>query len=279
MKIYAIYLKIRFMALSVKKFAPSLIALAAIIAVAALPTAHAQRDPVDEAIEEEMGAMDDEADLEEEEEMLEEETPIDEAFEGAVTDVEPGEALENRWRIKINAAIRASYVFNDTPDSFLIKYRWEIEGQANAATAVIRGDASISAEVEGFLARWPTGECSLNVTIPKVPFEITFRKSGEEKGSVSLKFRRNIMENWASKCIFTDAPGARFETTGPPEKWLAKAVEKARPPLRQIVADVTDEETTTSFVINKEVLDDPPIGTIEIEGTGVVTITPGTGEE
>ena len=91
--------------------------------------------------------------------------------------------------------------------------------------------------------------------------------------------RKIIFENWASKCTFTDAPGARFETTGPPEKWLAKAVEKARPPLRSIVADVTDEETTTSFVINKEVLDDPPIGTIEIEGTGVVTITPGIGEE
>ncbi len=263
-----------------------IIAVFAILAIAALPCAHAQDETADEAVEpvtmDEDTAAADEAALEEEpleegEEVLQEEAPLDRAFEGAAEDIEPG-AEENRWRVKINAAIRANYVFNDSPDSFLIKYRWEIEGQANAQTAVIRGDADISADVEGFLAKWPTGECSLSVTIPKVPFEMTFNKSEEEKGSVSLKFRRNILENWESKCTFTDAPGARFETSGDPERWLAKAVEKARPPLRSIVADITDEETTTSFVINKEILDDPPLGTIEIEGTGVVTISPGTGE-
>ena len=253
-----------------KKLTLCLIALALVFSLSALPEAHAQVDPVDEAIEEELGALD-------EEEVVEEEGPMVEAFEDVPEDLEPGEA-ENRWKVKINAAIRANYVFNDSPDSFVIKYRWEIEGQANAATAVIRGDANISAEVEGFLARWPTGECSLNVTIPKVPFELTFRKSDDERGSVALKFRRNIMETWQSKCTFTDAPGARFETTGNPERWLAKAIEKARPPLRSIVTDLGDEETTTSFVINKEVIDDPPLGTVEIEGTGVVTITPGTGE-
>lgn len=260
-----------------------IISLFAILAFAALPHAYAQEE-ADEAVEpvtmdEEVEAAD-EAALEEdalEEEVLDDVRlgiPIDVEAE----DLEPGEE-ENRWRIKINAAIRANYVFNDSPDSFLIKYRWEIEGQANAQTAVIRGDADISADVEGFLAKWPTGECSLSVTIPKIPFEMTFNKSEEEKGSVSLKFRRNILENWQSKCTFTDAPGARFETSGDPERWLARAVEKARPPLRSIVADITDEETTTSFVINKEILDDPPLGTVEIEGTGVITISPGTGGE
>jgi hypothetical protein len=259
-----------------RKLSTLILILALALGVAGLPKAYAQVDPADEAIEEELEA---EA-LEEEEEALEEEAPIDEAFIDVRRDeeLEPGEA-ENRWKVKINAAIRANYVFNDSPDSFVIKYRWEIEGQANAATAVIRGEADISAEVEGFLAKWPTGECSLSVTIPKVPFELTFRKSDEDRGSVALKFRRNIMETWQSKCTFTDAPGARFETTGDPERWLAKAIDKARPPLRSIVTDLGDIETTTSFVINKEVIDDPPLGSVEIEGTGVVTITPGGGEE
>lgn len=251
-----------------KRFSTLILIVTLALGFAALPQAHAQVDPVDEAIEEEL----------DEEEVVEEEDPIVEAFEDVDEDLEPGEG-ENRWKVKINAAIRANYVFNDSPDSFVIKYRWEIEGQANAATAVIRGEADISAEVEGFLAKWPTGECSLNVTIPKVPFELTFRKSGDERGSVALKFRRNILENWQSKCTFTDAPGARFETSGNPERWLGRAVEKARPPLRSIVTDLGDEETTTSFVINKDVIDDPPLGSVEIEGTGVVTITPGTGGE
>lgn len=254
-----------------KRLSISILIFALMLGLAALPRAWAQVDPVDSVIEDELGEL-------EEEEVVEEEAPLDAAFEGVDEELEPGEA-ENRWRVKINAAIRASYVFNDSPDSFVIKYRWEIEGQANASTAVIRGEADISAEVEGFLAKWPTGECNLSVTIPKVPFELTFRRSGEEKGSVALKFRRNILETWQSKCTFTDAPGARFETTGNPERWLGRAVEKSRPPLRSIVTDLGDIETTTSFVINKEVIDDPPLGSVEVEGTGVVTITPGTGGE
>jgi len=284
-EISQIHLELGAMAAVHKKIV-ALMAILALILICAGPSEiYAQgalEDVVDETLEEDLADEEDVEPFDEEaEDEIDEEAdeglPLDDEFREAVLDAEPGEG-ENRWNIKINAAIRANYVFNDSPDSFLVKYRWEIEGQANAATAVIRGNANISAEVEGFLAKWPTGECTLNVTIPKVPFEITFRRSGEDKGSVALKFRRNIMENWESKCTFTDAPGARFETTGDPEKWLARAIEKARPPLRSIVTDVTDEETTQSFVINKEVLDDPPIGTVEIEGTGVVTITPGTGE-
>ncbi len=195
---------------------------------------------------------------------------IDAAIEGR--EIAEGEA---RWKVNINAAIRANYVFTNSPDSFVVKYRFTVEGQANADVALIRGNAEINTEVEGFLAKWPTGECRLDITIPRVPFELTFRRSGEDKGSIALRFRQNIMENWQSKCSFIDAPGARFETIGEPEKWLARALEKARPPLRAIVTDITDEETTSSFVINKEIIDDAPLGTVEVEGTGVVTITPG----
>ena len=232
-----------------------------------------EADATDEELDAEGGDEDvdeDEAEVDEDEEALTPDDLLDEIDLGREEDVD-----EARWTVKINMAVRANYVFSNSPDSFVIKYTLEVEGAANAETAVIRGNATIGAEVEGFLARWPTGECSLSVSIPKIPFDLTFRKSGEEKGSVSLTFRRPIMENWKSRCSFTDAPGARFETSGPPEKWLSRAIEKARPPLRLIVTDITDEETTTSFVIAKEVIDDPPLGSVEIEGTGVVTITPG----
>jgi hypothetical protein len=191
--------------------------------------------------------------------------------------IEGGEAREGetRWNVSITGVVIMNYVFNESPDNFVVKYRWEVKGQANATTAVIRGDADINAEVEGPLSKWPTGECKLNVTIPKVPFELSFQKTNGEKGNLRLVFKKVINEDWQSSCSFTDAPGARFDTRGAPEMWLAKAMDRARPPLKDIIADVGTEETTTRFVISKETINDPPLGTIEMEGTGVVTIRPG----
>ena len=190
--------------------------------------------------------------------------------------IEPGEEgeEENRWTININGQIKLNYLFNNSEDSFVIKYRWEISGEANAATAVIRGNADIDAKVEGFLSQGPAFECRLEVSIPKVPFEITFRRTDEESSNIRLVFRRAISEAWQSKCSFTDAPGARFDTTGEPEQWLTRALKKARPPLKSIITELAEEETRTPWVINKQIFSDPPLGTAEIEGAGVITITP-----
>lgn len=183
---------------------------------------------------------------------------------------------ETRWGVDITGAVVMNYVFNDSSDSFTVKYRFEVKGQANANTAVIRGDVDIDADVEGPLSSWPTGECRLEITIPKVPFELTFNKRpDEERGSLKLSFKRTINEDWQSKCTFTDAPGARFDTRGSPETWLGKALEKARPPLKEVLTEIGREETTTRFVINKETINDAPLGSGEFEGTGVITITPG----
>lgn len=192
--------------------------------------------------------------------------------------IEGGEAGEGetRWKVNITAAVILGYVFSDSGQGFTVKYRIEVEGQANAESAVIKGDANISADVSGALAKWPTGECKLNVTIPKVPFELSFKKTGEDKGSLRLILKRSISEDWQSTCTFTDAPGAHFDTRGQPEEWLNKALEKARPPLKEIVAEIGREETTTTFVISKETVADPPVGNCDIEGTGVVTIKPGS---
>lgn len=188
---------------------------------------------------------------------------------------EAGEG-ETRWGVDITGAVVINYVFNDSPDSFTVKYRWGVKGEANANTAVIRGDADIDATVEGPLSKWPTGECELAINVPKIPFELTFnRRPDEERGSLKLVFKKTISEDWQSHCTFTDAPGAKFDTRGAPESWLSKALEKARPPLKDVIADIGTEETTTRFVINKEIINDAPLGSGELEGTGVITITPG----
>lgn len=184
---------------------------------------------------------------------------------------------ETRWNVTVTGAVMMNYVFNESSNNFTVKYRWEAKGQANAATAVIRGDADISADVQGPLSRWPTGECKLEVSIPKVPFEMTFRKPEGDRGTIKIVFKRPISEDWQSKCTFTDAPGARFNTRGLPESWLSKAMDKTRPSLKEITTEIGPEETTTRFVINKEVISDPPLGSGEIEGTGVVTVRPGGG--
>ncbi|HPQ80390.1 MAG TPA: hypothetical protein PLZ86_01535 [bacterium] len=196
--------------------------------------------------------------------------PRDNRFEMA----EPGEG-ESRWNITITAAVVMTYVFNDSPDSFTIRYRFEIKGQANADIAVMNGELDIAADVQGPLAKWPTGECQLFVNVPKVPYELTFRKTGDDRSSLRLVLKRAVNESWQSKCTFTDDPDSKLETTGAPETWLARALEKARPPIRDLIADLGDEETTTRFVIGKESISDPPLGSGEIEGTGVITIRPG----
>ncbi len=254
-----------------------LAALFALIASSSLQVAFAEQDDdarIDEQIEEEL--LDRQADAEEEENPLESPLPLPEAFTGRRDEGELAEEVsgEGGRQIKISGVVIMNYVFENSADSFTVKYRWELKGEANADTAVIKGDVDMEAEVDGFLAKWPTGECKLDISIPKVPFELTYKKTGEEKGDLRLSFKKPITEDWSSKCSFTDTPGAKLETSGPPEKWLAKALEKARPPLRSIVIEVKDEETTTPLVIGKETISDAPIGTMEIEGTASVTVSP-----
>lgn len=188
-----------------------------------------------------------------------------------------GEGEEAR-QIVIDSLVNMNYVFNGSPDSFILKYHVHLEGKVAAATAVIKGNASIATEVTGYLAKWPTGNCKLTVNIPDTPFQMTFTKIGEERGNIDLKFTNPITEMWESLCTFTDAPDAKFNTKGDPEKWLAKALEKARPPLTRLTVNLNPEESTTmKFEISKQTIKDPPLGTAEFEGTGVITINPGAG--
>lgn len=213
--------------------------------------------------------------IEEEEEPA---TPPTAGRPGEARPVEAGAAREGEEarEVVIDSLVNLNYIFNGSPDSFILKYHVHLEGKVAAATSVIKGNASINTEVTGFLAKWPTGSCKLSVSIPDSPFEMTFRKTAEDKAMIDLKFTNPITETWESQCTFQDAPDAKFNTKGDPEKWLAKAFEKARPPLTRLTVNLNAEESTTmKFEIGKQTIKDPPLGSAEVDGTGVITINPG----
>lgn len=275
--------------------------ITALAFIANAPPAFAQTDDELEQLE---GALED---LDEEKEDLEDELDEDladeeEYEEGMVAPILPrlpfqrarpkpiqpavfiGEAGEeeggDQRKIIIDGMITLNYVFNDAPESFIVNYHFRIEGKTRARTAVIRGEAVIDAKVEGVLAKWPGGECKLNIKIPKAPFQVTFRrKADEEEASINLRFTKPILEEWESECTFGE--GAKpFITKGTPEKWLQRALSKTSPPMRSLVAKLSeDEKTTNTFLINKHQINDPPLGTIEAEGKGIITIIPAGLEE
>ena len=227
---------------------------------------------LEETLEDELETAEDEATEEEpeEEEEEEEELEPEEEEEKEAKDQSTDAAIR---KIVLDSAVTMSYLFENSADNFAVKYHFHIEGKAAADTAVIKGEAEIRSEVEGFLSKGAGYECALSVTIPKVPFEMTFRKTGEEDARLKLRWKANILEQHKSTCNFGET-SKPFETTGNPEKWLTKALSKARPPLRSLRVKLDERETTTNtFTIKKQVLRDPPLGTAEIEGTGVITIS------
>lgn len=236
--------------------------------------------PADEQVEEDLplDLLDEELPLDEEalpaDEQAEEE--INEQEEEFVENLEPAEedAEASTRKVQIAGVIIMSYVFEDLNSSFIIRYRLQATGDLKAKNEAITGDMELEAEVENPMIKWPTGECNLTITIPKASFSLIFRESSNDKGSVKLSFTKPVMETWNSSCTFTDAPNASFDTSGPPERWLTRTLEKSRPPLRSIVVDLADEETTSSVIISKQIIGDPPIGSMEVEGSLTITISP-----
>ncbi|PIR24640.1 MAG: hypothetical protein COX62_05100 [Deltaproteobacteria bacterium CG_4_10_14_0_2_um_filter_43_8] len=231
-----------------------------------------EQEPTDD---DEASNTDEETSSNEDDQQDEEETDEETAEAKPEADKEATEESARRRNVVIDSVVTLNYVFENSANSFLNKYHIHLEGIATGSTAVIKGEATITCEAEGFLAKWPGGECKLTCSIPKVPYEMAFRQTGEDKGSIALRWKTNIFETWKSECTFKEANSKPFVTTGSPELWLAKALKQARPPLGAIALKLeNDQETTSTFVINKTELADPPIGNAELEGTGVITIKP-----
>jgi hypothetical protein len=186
---------------------------------------------------------------------------------------EPGDEAR---KVIIDALVNLNYVFNNSPDSFIVTYHFRIEGDIKAKTSVMRGQATVDVKTEGFLAKGPTFECKLKVTVPKAPYQLTFRWKDDENANLDLNFTKPIMETWESNCTFGDSGAKPFVTKGDPEKWLKRALTKTSPPLRRLTAKLSeDEKTTTNFIVNTHQVNDPPLGTIEVDGKGIITIIHG----
>jgi len=281
--------------------------IAALTLTAIAPPAFAQTDDELEQLEEaleDQDTEDEELEDEEDEDLLPEDDDLEED-EGTVAPILPrlpfqrrrptpkpraqpevfvGEADEegggDQRKVMIDGMVTLNYVFNNAPESFIVKYHFRIEGDTRARTAVIRGEANIDAKVEGALAKWSGGECKLNISISKAPFQVTFRrKEDSEDATINLRFTKPIMEEWESECNFGEGVKP-FITKGTPEKWLQRALSKTSPPLRSLTAKLSeDEKTTSTFLVNRHQINDPPLGTIEAEGKGTIIIIPAGFEE
>jgi len=188
---------------------------------------------------------------------------------------ESGETLDENRKINIFADVKLNYVFAEGVESLIINYRFNIEGEVKARTAVMRGKATVKASVDGYLFKNASAECKLNIDIPDAQYQLTFRRRDNENANLSLSFTKPIMETWESRCDFTDAGAKPFITKGEPEKWLNRVLTKTSPPLNRLTTTLNaDEKTTTKFVISTHQINDPPLGTIEAEGSGVITVIP-----
>lgn len=203
--------------------------------------------------------------------------PFTPMVEDVIDDMIPEEkpATAGPKKITIDMVIYVDYQFADSPDAFKVKYHLNMSGAANLAAAVIKGDAEIATEVTGFLAKWPEGQCILNVAIAKVPYEIKYTQKGEEEADLSIDFKKDINENWESSCTFIGAGAKPFKTEGPPEKWIGDALKKASPPINSIEATLeAGESSTTTFEISEYTVIEEDLGSAKVKGKGIITIEP-----
>lgn len=183
---------------------------------------------------------------------------------------------EEPYQIEMQVEVEMNYVFEESPDNFIIKYSMNLEGETQNKKQVIQGQAHAKASVEGFLAKWPSGECVLNIEIEEIPFEMIFAKLGERMVRVNTK-HEDFEELWRSNCLFSDAPGAKFTTTGKKERWFAQVLSRASHILRDIKMTMDPNHrlpTTLRSNIQRFMIADPPLGSAEIDGKLVLTVTP-----
>ncbi len=209
------------------------------------------------------------------------EPPVDKALKEEVkktfSDIAPGDMETGVLKVSIEGTVSLNYVFAESPENFIITYNFKLEDFVRNKVDVLKGDAEITADVKGYLAKWPTGACTLNVSIGKIPYEIIFNRIKEDEARVDLKFKESILEKWESKCTFVDAPGAEFKTTGTPEKWLDEALKKTTPSLRRLILKMPQgSPTAVDFKIETTMIPDTPLGSSEIKGSGKVALSPGS---
>jgi hypothetical protein len=177
------------------------------------------------------------------------------------------------YKLDCDIAATLSYSFTGSQDRFTVKYHMNLTGNLmNKDLSVLKGEASIITNVDGYLAKWPTGQCALGVSISKVPFDLVMKKPSDNEGTINIQLKGNILEDWKSTCSFTDAPGAEFVTTGTPEKWLEQIIKNIDPPLNQIPINLSNTNSSVTFSSAKSTISDPPLGEARVDAIGTLTL-------
>jgi hypothetical protein len=178
-------------------------------------------------------------------------------------------------KITLDAVVIVNYAYSDSGESYNVKHHISAGGEITPDIGIIKSKASIATDISGYLAKTSLFECLLKITISDVPFELAFKKISETEADINISFKEQILENWESLCTFLDTSAAKFNTIGAPERWIGIALEKTSPPLSKIVAPIDAKKTTTlKFSAQKQSIPDEPLGTAQIEVTGVLTIQP-----
>lgn len=185
------------------------------------------------------------------------------------------EAEKGGRKISIDTIVVITYNNLNPLDSYTVKYHLNMGGYIIQATGLIKGNVNVATDVRGSLARSPAFECLLKISIADVPYEIMFNKTDETEANINVSFKGQVLEDWDSLCTFVDGSDAKFNTRGSPEHWLAAALKKAEPPLNKLSAKLDPaKETTMKFTVPKYTVEDTGMGTVDVEGTGVITIVP-----
>lgn len=203
----------------------------------------------------------------------------EEEVEKVVEELKKGDLADEPFKISISGEVDLNYVFAESPDTFIVTYKFSIEGLARNKVDILKGKGQITTGITGSLAKWPTGECALNISVGELPFEMVFNKVSEEMIRLDVKLTGDVLENWESNCTFRDAPGSKFHTSGNPEKWVIRALKRPNPSFMDLTVPVDrlhKRTSTMEFQIERFLIPDPPLGSAELEGKGKIEISPET---
>ena len=205
----------------------------------------------------------------------EEERAVGKEVEEIAEEATEGDLASGPIKLSLEGMVNLNYVFAESPDNFIVKYNFKVEETIRNQVDVKKGNMEITIQTEGFLKKWTKGECLLQVSTGKIPYELIFNRTSDEEARIDFKLKESILEKWESNCSFSDSTGKKVSTTGDPEKWLDPAIQKCSPSLRRLKIPLNSREATqTTCEIKQHQLPDIPIGSVEIEGKTVVKLEP-----
>ncbi|MBU4484295.1 hypothetical protein KKA47_02610 [bacterium] len=211
---------------------------------------------------------------------LQPEEDVDEIFDEQLDEDFLAEDSPTNYNLTGDIMATLNYKFSDSEDVFNIKYHLSLVGKVDKDLSIIKKNAKITTEITGFLAKWPSGQCMLGVSIKDIPYEIIFNRVDDFEGRINISFKGNILEDWKSTCTFANDPNIKFETTGLPEKWFERIIQDIDPPISNITINISqDNSSTTKLNISNSVIKDPPLGEATVTAIGTIALEPITSKK